>query len=275
MVVRNDSKGRPYWLAIVSHRRPENLKIMHDGIGPATWYIGDDIDYSQYHEQRAKMMPAGPGLVAPIKVCGPLCRSRNAALTDAFSLSLPCMMIDDDLNEFSVIESFYDRQTKNWIKRAQAVPLGILASHLRDRLDASRFLKFAGAAPTTNIFYYDPTSPINTKGFIGGWCMFILPNELRFDEGLRTKEDYDYTLQHIERFGGVVRCNDVLADFAHYSNFGGVVEYRTPEVEKESVAYLEKKWKSAIRINKRRRNSAEGTEILLNVRDAPLTPPNW
>ena len=74
------------------------------------------------------------------------------------------------------------------------------------------------------------------------------------------KEDYDYTLQHIARFGGVVRSNDLLAEYKHYSNTGGAVDVRNSVNEQLNIAYLKSKWGDAIRDNPRRPN-----EILLSL----------
>ena len=84
-------------------------------------------------------------------------------------------------------------------------------------------------------------------------CM-VKPCELYFDESFKTKEDYDYTLQHIKKFGGVTRCDTILANFDHYSNAGGVVDYRTSEVEQNSINTLKKKWGELISDNPKRPN---------------------
>jgi len=121
-------------------------------------------------------------------------------------------------------------------------------------------MNLAGVAPTPNDFYYNPNKPFSFRNFVIASLMAIKPCGIWFDEKLRTKEDYDYTLQHINKFGGAVRLNYILASFRHYGNKGGVVDYRTSDLEQESIAYLKKKWPSCIMDNPRREN-----EILLSL----------
>lgn len=90
--------------------------------------------------------------------------------------------------------------------------------------------------------------------------MMIWPCDLFFDEKLRLKEDYDYTAQHIKKFGGVVRANGILATFAHRKNKGGVVAIRTAEIEQESILRLMQKHPGFFKENPRRAN-----EILMKV----------
>lgn len=121
--------------------------------------------------------------------------------------------------------------------------------------------KLGGVAPTANPFFYNPKEPISfTKFCIGSFLVIDTESDLRFDSNLSLKEDYDFTLQHIQKYGGVARFNYVLANYQHYSNKGGVVGFRTTETEQHNIRYLKDKWKNLIKDNPRRPN-----EILLNV----------
>eukprot|EP00438_Fugacium_kawagutii_P027920 Skav223732 [mRNA] locus=scaffold424:50002:51367:- [translate_table: standard] len=81
---------------------------------------------------------------------------------------------------------------------------------------------------------------------------------LRYDENLPIREDYDFTCQHISRFGGVVRCNRLHVLVRHYQD-GGCSENRA-EREKRSVSYLQKKWPGIFRRNT---NKSLEDEIIL------------
>lgn len=93
-----------------------------------------------------------------------------------------------------------------------------------------------------------------------GDFILVHPCKLFFDEQMKLKEDYDYTMAHIYEFGGVARCNAILAHFAHRSNAGGAVDFRTAEREQEAIAHLKKKWGAYIQDNPKRPN-----EILLKL----------
>jgi len=252
------------FVAIVSHRRPQNVADMYEKIdGGATWYVADEQDLRDYTTEVTKHDLEN----VEIKIASGLCHSRNEALKDAWKLNIPCVMLDDDLKKLKLAtvldapsEALGKGQTLT--KSTCDITFASTVELMRTRLkDTKNMIKLAGVAPTTNLFYFDPKKLINTASFIIASFIMVLPNELYFDEEFKTKEDYDYTLQHIQKYGGVLRNNDIFAEFAHYTNKGGVVQYRTAKIEQESIKRLQSKWGSAIRINKRREN-----EILLNVR---------
>lgn len=120
--------------------------------------------------------------------------------------------------------------------------------------------KLWGIYPVPNAFYMDNSA--SPCGFIIGTMFGVIP-DLRFDENLNTKEDYDFTIQHIKKFGKVLRYNNITIKADHYNNSGGCVDQRkkNPEIEKEVVDKLKKKWPGIVRDNPKR----EG-EILLNFR---------
>ena len=82
---------------------------------------------------------------------------------------------------------------------------------------------------------------------------FCKPNEIRFDEQLTLKEDYDFTLQHIQKYG-TVRYQKYLFTFQHYSNKGGAVDIRNDKEEQKNIMILKSKWGDKIRLNTKRKN---------------------
>jgi hypothetical protein len=123
-------------------------------------------------------------------------------------------------------------------------------------------LHLAGVAPTSNPYFSDPNKRIVTHKFIVGDLIIVSPEtDLRFDENLKLKEDYDYTLQHLHRYGGAARVDSIMAMFKHRTNPGGAVAFRTAEREQEAISYLKAKWPGEIRDNPRREN-----EILMKWR---------
>lgn len=215
-------------------------------VGPATWFV----DAKCAEEYRAALEPLGGAAV----VADALCEARNAALNAAFSLNAPCLQISDDLKK--VERASWDAERGKYV----AAPIAF-SEAVATMLDATNQVgaKLAGVAPTANPFYYRGRA-INGRAFVVGDLILTKPTPLRFDESLRLKEDYDYTLQHIEAHGVVARCDDVLATFVHRSNPGGAVAYRTDALEAESIAALKKKWGRLLRDNPRRPN-----EILLKL----------
>ena len=230
-----------YHLAVISAKRAVNVPAMQERVGPAVWYV-PDADVEDYEKQGAASV-VGCGLY------GNLSASRNAALEDAFTLNKPCVQSDDDLTK---IERVFSPSHSKSIGFPAAVRL------MLDRLKATPY-KLGAVAPTSNRFFY--TKPISTQVFCIASLCVVLPDDIRFDETIPLKEDYDFTLQHISRHGGVVRSDDLLAFYKHYSNKGGAVGYRNDKTEQAAIAILRRKWGNAIRTNPRREN-----EILLKVK---------
>merc|ERR1711879_578085 len=94
--------------------------------------------------------------------------------------------------------------------------------------------------------------------FILGDFFVSEPSDIRFDTRLDLKEDYDYTAAHLDKYGGVLRCNRLLVAAKHQTNSGGACSYRSTEREQRNITILKEKWGSAIIDNPKR-----PSEILL------------
>lgn len=115
-----------------------------------------------------------------------------------------------------------------------------------------------GVYPIANHFFMKRR--INTKGFIIGTFCGVVVSDIRMDAELILKEDYDFTLRHIIRDKKVIRFDDVAVKAKHYTNKGGCVDMRTPEIEQKCIARLEQLYPGLIRRNPKREN-----EILLSI----------
>jgi hypothetical protein len=99
-----------------------------------------------------------------------------------------------------------------------------------------------GFALASDYKFYREYSPFSTQGVIGANILGIIDNPIRFDERLKVKEDYDYSMQHIAKYGGVLRYMKYGIDVVHLTNEGGCVSYRTKDVEMDAYNTLLKKW---------------------------------
>lgn len=98
---------------------------------------------------------------------------------------------------------------------------------------------------------YDPlgyrhSNPFSTTSMVLGPFCCHLKNDIRYDERLFLKEDYDLAIQHLNKNRGVLRLN-----FAHYvceqgTNKGGVQAQRNIAREREQFELLQRKWGSDI-----------------------------
>lgn len=226
-------------ICVISHKRPDNISHMEEVTGQElTWVVGKD-EANDYSHAKGTVLEGGK-----------LCESRNLCLEMAFEQKKHCLMLDDDYVKTHLFTNIGQ----------EIVDFSKLLKEMRAVL-LSTPLYLAGTASTFNRFFYHPSKPLGLKHFIGGWCTLTKLGSIpRYDEKLLTKEDYDITLQHVKEYGGVCRINYLAPEFKHWNNAGGVVDYRTDEVEQKSVNYLKEKWGNVIRDNIKRPN-----EILLRL----------
>lgn len=232
----------PVHVAIISSGRPGNVPAMEHwcaGLDP-TWYVNPDDGPDYSYAGAVHIDAAGPGL----------CAARNRALVAARDGGRPCLQLSDDLRALGWAQG----RTRDTV---YPLTVGEATEHLLDALEATPGARLAGVAPTANPYFSKPR--IHTHAFVvGDMCLVHPETGLLFDECLRLKEDYDYTLQHLTEHGVVARVDQLLATFTHRTNKGGAVAVRTPAVEQESIARLMAKWPGALRPNPRRAN-----EVLL------------
>lgn len=229
-------------IAVISSGRPGQVAVMNEHLGGdhATWYVkpGEEDEYR------------AAGAARVVGAVDGLCGARNAALDDAFAARYHCVQLSDDL-----------KKVRRALDKKRADPLTVEQAIRAMKAELTRSgARLAGAAPTDNPFYFNPNAPVRTEHFIVGDFLVIAPSEVRFDLRLRLKEDYGFTIDHVQRFGKVARCDFILATFQHYSNPGGAVAVRTTELEQEMIALLKAKYPAWIKDNPRRPN-----EVLLKA----------
>lgn len=223
--------GVKFWLAVISKNRPLNVKKMQHCVGPASWYVGKG-EAKIYRAAGATQVVQGGGL----------CASRNRAIEDAFREGVPCVQVSDDLRDMGVAKPKVGSEKKTEYQ-AEKVSFRDVMMMMAGERDEKVFLQ--GVAPTANPFYFRGER-VKERAFIVGDMIVVYPTELRFDERFTLKEDYDYTLQHIERYGAVQRFDDVLFTFAHRTNVGGAVDARSESEELRNIELLKEKWPGKI-----------------------------
>ena len=83
--------------------------------------------------------------------------------------------------------------------------------------------KFWGVNPITMPLAFRYFSPFSTVAYIGGPFQCILKgNDLRYDEKLHLKEDYDYILQNLNKYRGALRVNSIFYECDQNESRGGL-----------------------------------------------------
>lgn len=91
--------------------------------------------------------------------------------------------------------------------------------------------------------HYSPFSMSNI--ILGPFCVH-LNNDIRYDEKLPLKEDYDLAIQHLNKYRGILRLNGYHYICEQSTNKGGCAAMRNRQREKEQFELLQKKWGSDI-----------------------------
>lgn len=174
-------------------------------------------------------------VVCPDSAQGNLCRVRNWMLDNLMDDADCMVLLDDDCSGIKV----YQNQ--------QAVQLS--PDELTEACEGWAMLcqewgfHFWGLNCTPDKGAYREYTPFGTLQYIGGpFQAHMASSQIRYDEDLPLKEDYDITLQHILQHGGCLRIN-----FAHYSvkqaeQAGGCATYRNLDREKQQFFALQKKY---------------------------------
>jgi hypothetical protein len=225
--------GEQVWLAVPSSGRPGNVAAMTSLVGPATWYThpGQAADYRAVHAPQIRETAGYPGNV-------------QAALDEGHRLGWPVVVVDDDLVR---VRRRVTGRNEDAVPVEFAEAVGETLGDLR-RTD----FRLAGGPPTDNAFYSSDGN--STSLFIRGGLWVVLPNECRIDTRLPLKYDYDYCVQHHQRYGGMLRVNRYLWTFRQRTNSGGCQEYRTPAAEEAACRYLVEKWPGLVARHATRRH---------------------
>lgn len=182
--------------------------------------------------------------------------ARNAIL-DYFNKDKQLIMLDDDI-EIVYKLGVDEIKVKNDLQELEPKEIKEFFENAFQICQLNN-TKLWGIYPIQNAFYMK--HKINNKGFIIGTMFGVITSDIRFDENLLVKEDYDFTMQHIQKYKKVARFDYITIKAEHYTNSGGCVDLRkATNIEEECFNYLLKKWSPNIIKNPKREN-----EVLINL----------
>uniref|UniRef100_A0A7S0A9G8 Uncharacterized protein n=1 Tax=Pyrodinium bahamense TaxID=73915 RepID=A0A7S0A9G8_9DINO len=219
-----------------------------------TWYV-DEASLEAYLALDLKAV-----------VGGKLTPARNAALADARQLGKVCVQCSDDLSSWEYREG--ERAAGKTMDSLNAAHRAAQCYRISP-VAAARFIlakmrscpgesrpRLGGAYILGDCSRTWGGEAFSRKHFILGDFMVVDDSELKFDERLTLKEDYDYCCQHIATHGSVMRCNRMTFTAKHYSNLGGAVDVRDEAGAKEqqNIRILYDKWPNAIFPHRTRKN---------------------
>lgn len=176
---------------------------------------------------------------------------RNRIL-DHFSTGAHVIYLSDDLKGLFVLDSSHKANLR------ALTPVEIERLIARGFADCAKVkTKLWGVVAVKNSFYMKNT--VASRVFINDCFCGVIVGSLRWDEGQQMKADYDWTIQHVVKYGCVIRYNSICLEAPYQSKMkGGCAGYRTEDNERASIEMLKAKWPHFVHDNPRRFN-----EVLL------------
>lgn len=222
-----------------SYKRPNKVLTLNYLPFCRIWV--DEGEYEAYKES----YPDADIVSCPQGVQGNLCRIRNWILDREFERGMDVVLIiDDDLN---YVERFYykDGYAYNKYKIKADEFLEFVEKYAQMAKDIGA--KFWGINVNTDNLSYRWSVPFSTRSYIGGpFQCFLKGNRCKYDENLPLKEDYDMTLQQLNKERVVLRINSYHYVCKQSENVGGCATYRNREREHQQLLALQKKWGASI-----------------------------
>ena len=174
--------------------------------------------------------------VIPDEVQGNLARVWNYILDNAKSENI--ITIDDDIN-------FFGRWNCNKQKKLdekEVTEMIIEGITLAEDLD----VKYWGLNCLADKGAYREYTPFGMTSYIGGPFQAHRNNPLRYDEKIYLKEDYEMTIQILNKFRKNLRLNMYHYVCEQATIQGGCADYRNVKREEMQNLLLQKKWGSKI-----------------------------
>lgn len=191
--------------------------------------------------ERAEYESNGNEVVAcPDEVQGNISRVRNWILEQYLPHYDCVILMDDDI-------SYMGRWNKrDRLKFAPEELMEFCEMHSIICKDAG--LKLWGVnLAATDKGWYSEHSPFGFNHVIlGPFMAHMQGTEIRYDETIPLKEDYDMSLMHLWKYRGVLRVNYGFYHAKHGKQPGGCAGIRNIEAERKQFMLLQEKWGSDV-----------------------------
>lgn len=217
-----------------SYKRPK-VKTL-DYLPYCKVYV-DEGEYDDYVKENRE----GSNIVkVPKGIQGNVSRIRNYILDTNFKNGMDVVcIIDDDMSYIG----YYEGIKSNKVKAEDFVTFIDKYS-----LVCKEFgYKMWGINLNSDKQCYREYSPFSSLSVVlGPFSCHLKGSECRYDENLPLKEDYDISIQHLNRYRGILRVNKYHYVCKQSENVGGCAIQRNIQREIEQLNLLQKKWGSKI-----------------------------
>ena len=234
-----------YEIAIPSYKRPDRCKSAKL-LSRAVIYV-HEFEVEEYKKHNSNKIVAIPD---DLQKKG-MAVIRNFILDNAEHDNV--LMVDDDLNRFGYYEDCEQ------IKMREEEIYSFIEMAFNMCKEAGTVLW--GVNLQSDKKFYRDYSPFSLSSVILGPFMGIIRTDLRFDNDLGLKEDYDYSLMVLNRYRRILRLNKYHYMSDHISKGGGCATYRTSDIETKQAEAFQKKWGRRIVTIQRR---TQGGNVSIN-----------
>lgn len=203
------------------------------------------VDSSEYDEY-SKANPGAEIIECENGIQGNVARVRNYILTKEFENGADAVcLVDDDLKgifKYQVNKETNYGYEKRLLNKEEFLDFLERYTILCEELG----FKLWGVNCNGDALSYRHYTPFSfTSIILGPFCVH-LKNEIRYDEQLPLKEDYDLAIQHLNKYRGILRINSFHYICEQSTNKGGCATIRNIKREKEQFELLQKKWGNKI-----------------------------
>jgi len=196
-----------------------------------------NVFYVVAENEKDDYLKVHPNVISiPNKVQGNVSRVRNYILDNYNEKNI--IMLDDDFNSIGCFEGnklkkLDEQGVYDMIQRGF-----VMANDLGVKLWGINIISDKGS--------YREYTPFNTNAMILGPFNGHLKHSVRYDERMPLKEDYDLSLQMLNKYRKTLRLNMYHYNSEQNTIKGGCAVYRSTETEKEQFDLLVSKWGSKI-----------------------------
>lgn len=202
-----------------------------------TQKIYKDVKYVVMESEAESYIKNGNNCwVVPDSAQGNVSRIRNYILDNAYEKRI--VIMDDDINGIGR----WERQKKKILSESEFYEFCEMGFDLCDSIG----VKYWGINLLQDKGAYREYTPLSFTNIILGPFQAFNDLDLRYDESLPLKEDYDLSLQVLNKYRKTLRFNAYHYLAKQHVNVGGCAIYRSLEREKEQMQLLIKKWGSNI-----------------------------
>lgn len=214
-------------ICVPSYKRPENVEVL-SYLPNAKIYVAEfEADEYRKHNQGANIV------AVPNEFQGNVCRIRNKILDEEKGNAV--CIVDDDLQHIGYFEGreVHKLETESDV-------MSFLYKYTVMALDMD--VRLWGINVNPDKQNYREYTPFSLTSYIGSPFSVHVDSPLRYDERFPLKEDYDLTLQHLNKYRKVLRINKYFYQVRQMEQEGGCATYRNLDRELDQLKELQKKW---------------------------------